>query len=109
MGITNVDRDDDGLAETARCHRRRQAAERLTGRGARGDFEPTREAREARKKAERELRAALVTIASEVGRILDAAAAEAGAGHACGPGAGEVAPGPQAGTAGRAAGTTRPA
>ncbi|GHI89947.1 type II toxin-antitoxin system VapB family antitoxin [Streptomyces xanthophaeus] len=73
MGITNVDLDDDVLAEAARLlgtktkkdtintaleevirrHRRRQAAERLAERGARGDFEPTRRAREARKNAER--------------------------------------------------------
>jgi hypothetical protein len=43
---------DTAFEETVR--RRRRAAERLAQRGARGDFEPTRRARAARRKAERE-------------------------------------------------------
>ncbi|MGI5143989.1 MULTISPECIES: type II toxin-antitoxin system VapB family antitoxin [unclassified Streptomyces] len=73
MSVTNVDLDDQALAEAAallgtttkkdtinaalaevvKRYKRRQAAERLAERGARGDFEPTRRVREARKAAQR--------------------------------------------------------
>ncbi|MFI0988153.1 type II toxin-antitoxin system VapB family antitoxin [Streptomyces exfoliatus] len=72
MGVTNVDADDDVLAEAAkllgtptkkdtintaledvvRRHRRRAAYQRLAERGARGELEPTRRAWEARKAAQ---------------------------------------------------------
>ncbi|WP_030685229.1 type II toxin-antitoxin system VapB family antitoxin [Streptomyces globisporus] len=72
MGVTNVDVDDDVLAEAAkllgtttkkdtintaleeaiRRHRRRAVYQRLAERGARGELEPTRRAWEARKAAQ---------------------------------------------------------
>ncbi|KQX52838.1 MULTISPECIES: type II toxin-antitoxin system VapB family antitoxin [unclassified Streptomyces] len=72
MGVTNVDVDDDVLAEAAkllgtttkkdtintaleeviRRHRRRAAFQRLAERGARGDLERTRRDWEARKAAQ---------------------------------------------------------
>ncbi|MGW9026840.1 type II toxin-antitoxin system VapB family antitoxin [Streptomyces sp. NPDC055722] len=73
MSVTNVDLDDQALAEAAallgtttkkdtinaalaevvKRYKRRQAAERLAERGARGDFEPTRRLWQARKAAQR--------------------------------------------------------
>ena len=72
MAVTNVDVDDDVLAEAARLlgtttkkdtintalkevirrHRRRAAFQRLAERGARGELEPTRRYWEARKSAQ---------------------------------------------------------
>ncbi|MFF8836646.1 type II toxin-antitoxin system VapB family antitoxin [Streptomyces sp. NPDC015130] len=73
MAVTNVDVDDDVLAEAARLlgtttkkdtintaleevirrHRRRAAVQRLAERGARGELEPVRRDWEARKAAQR--------------------------------------------------------
>jgi len=73
VSVTNVDLDDQTLAEAAallgtttkkdtinaalaevvKRYKRRQAAERLAERGARGDFEPTRRLLQARKAAQR--------------------------------------------------------
>ncbi|GAA3369407.1 hypothetical protein GCM10020367_12000 [Streptomyces sannanensis] len=72
MGVTNVDLDDEVLAEAARLlgtttkkdtintaleevirrHRRRAAFQRLAERGARGELESTRRLWEARKAAQ---------------------------------------------------------
>ncbi|MCM1946560.1 MULTISPECIES: type II toxin-antitoxin system VapB family antitoxin [Streptomyces] len=72
MSVTNVDVDDDVLAEAAKLlgtttkkdtintaleevvkrHRRRAAFQRLTERGARGELEPLRRTWEARKAAQ---------------------------------------------------------